>query len=58
MGTALTRAMLDRARDLGCKTVELTSRPSREGANLLYQKLGFVARETNVYRYDLRSTTS
>ena len=58
VGTALTRAMLDRARDLGCKTVELTSRPSREAANRLYQQLGFAPRETNVYRYDLRSTTS
>jgi ribosomal protein S18 acetylase RimI-like enzyme len=55
VGSALTRAMLDRARELGCKTVELTSRPSREGANLLYRKLGFVARETNVYRYDLKT---
>jgi ribosomal protein S18 acetylase RimI-like enzyme len=54
VGTALTRAMLDRARELGCKTVDLTSRPSREAANRLYQQLGFVARDTNVYRYDLR----
>jgi hypothetical protein len=50
--------MIDRARELGCKTVELTSRPSREDANRLYQHLGFVPRETNVYRYDLRPTTS
>jgi ribosomal protein S18 acetylase RimI-like enzyme len=54
VGTALTEAMLDRARDLGCRTVDLTSRPSREAANRLYQRAGFVARETNVYRYDLR----
>jgi ribosomal protein S18 acetylase RimI-like enzyme len=31
--------------------VELTSRPSREAANRLYQRLGFRLRETNVYRY-------
>lgn len=52
VGTALTMAMLDRARELGCKTVDLTSRPSREAANRLYQQLGFVARESTVYRYD------
>jgi ribosomal protein S18 acetylase RimI-like enzyme len=46
--------MLDRARERGCVTVDLTSRPSREAANRLYRSLGFAARETNVYRYDLR----
>jgi ribosomal protein S18 acetylase RimI-like enzyme len=54
VGHALTTAMLDRARELGCVTVELTSRPSREAANRLYRRAGFVARDTNVYRYDLR----
>ncbi|MFS8585658.1 MAG: GNAT family N-acetyltransferase, partial [Acidimicrobiia bacterium] len=47
VGEALTRAMLDRARELGCRTVDLTSRPSREAANRLYQRLGFERRETN-----------
>jgi ribosomal protein S18 acetylase RimI-like enzyme len=55
VGTALTEAMLDRARELGCRTVDLTSRPSREAANRLYQRAGFVARETNVWRYDLET---
>lgn len=55
IGRLLTEAMLDRARDLGCATVDLTSRPSREAANHLYKKVGFVERETNVYRYDLRA---
>jgi ribosomal protein S18 acetylase RimI-like enzyme len=54
VGAALTQAMVDRARELGCKTVDLTSRPRREAANRLYQRLGFVARETTVYRYDLK----
>ncbi|HEV3227155.1 MAG TPA: GNAT family N-acetyltransferase [Acidimicrobiales bacterium] len=54
-GAALTRAMIDRARALGCSTLELTSRPSREVANRLYQRLGFTLRDTNVYRFDLRS---
>ncbi|HSL58320.1 MAG TPA: GNAT family N-acetyltransferase [Acidimicrobiales bacterium] len=53
VGAALNEAALDRARELGCRTVDLTSRPTREAANRLYQRLGFVARETNVYRYTL-----
>lgn len=53
IGAALTNAAVDRARALGCRNVDLTSRPSREAANRLYQRLGFEARETNVYRKDL-----
>jgi len=51
IGGALTGRALDLAARAGAKTVELTSRPSREAANRLYRRLGFVARETNVYRY-------
>ena len=54
VGEAVTQAMLDRARELGCLTVDLTSRPARDVANRLYQRAGFVKRDTNVYRYDLR----
>jgi ribosomal protein S18 acetylase RimI-like enzyme len=39
------------ARSNGVRTVDLTSRPSREAANALYLKLGFERRETNVYRF-------
>jgi ribosomal protein S18 acetylase RimI-like enzyme len=53
VGEALNRHAVDIARAHGCKTVDLTSRPSREAANRLYQRLGFEARETNVYRYEL-----
>jgi ribosomal protein S18 acetylase RimI-like enzyme len=53
VGEALTQAMLDRARDKRCVTVDLTSRPSREAANRLYTRMGFHPRETNIYRYDL-----
>jgi ribosomal protein S18 acetylase RimI-like enzyme len=52
-GEALTAHALDLARREGAKTVDLTSRPSREAANSLYQRLGFTQRETNVYRLDL-----
>ena len=53
-GEALTRAALTTAAGAGARTVELTSRPSREAANRLYRRMGFVARDTNVYRYELR----
>lgn len=53
VGTALTQAMVARARELGCRTVDLTSRPSREAANRLYQREGFEQRDTNVYRLTL-----
>jgi ribosomal protein S18 acetylase RimI-like enzyme len=55
IGRALTEAMLDRARERGCITVDLTSRPSRTIANHMYQRAGFAARDTSVYRYDLRA---
>ena len=53
VGQALNEAALERARQAGATTVDLTSRPSREAANRLYVRLGFEARETNVYRYRL-----
>jgi ribosomal protein S18 acetylase RimI-like enzyme len=50
IGEALTREALRVAAENGARTVDLTSRPSREAANHLYRRLGFVERETNVYR--------
>ncbi|QIU86701.1 GNAT family N-acetyltransferase [Trueperella pyogenes] len=50
-GRALVEAACDLATKRGAKTVDLTSRPSREAANRLYQRCGFEARQTNVYRY-------
>ena len=52
-GEALNRAALDFAKANGEITVDLTSRPSREAANRLYQRLGFTLRETNVSRRNL-----
>jgi len=51
VGEALSQEAVRRAVGLGARTVELTSRPSRETANRLYQRLGFVRRDSNVYRY-------
>jgi ribosomal protein S18 acetylase RimI-like enzyme len=53
VGEALSRAAVAEAVRRGAKTVELTSRPSREAANRLYQRIGFVRRDTNVYRYEV-----
>lgn len=53
LGKALTLAALDQARSLGARTVDLTSRPSREAANKLYQSVGFELRHSNLYRFTL-----
>ena len=53
IGKALTEACIQKARELGLGEVNLTSNPSREAANKLYQSMGFIQRETNVYRYPL-----
>lgn len=53
VGEALNQAAIEEARRRGAITVELTSRPSREAANRLYQRIGFEKRETNVYRFSL-----
>ena len=51
VGKALTHHALLEAKKYGALTVDLTSRPSREAANKLYQSVGFQKRETNVYRF-------
>jgi ribosomal protein S18 acetylase RimI-like enzyme len=50
-GERLIRAALALAEANGARTVDLTSRPSREAANRLYGRLGFERRDTNVYRF-------
>ncbi len=50
VGEAMIRALVERARVVGARSVDLTSRPSRATANRLYQRVGFQRRETNVYR--------
>lgn len=51
VGRLLNEAALAEAQRRGAKDVSLTSRPSREAANRLYQRIGFERRDTNVYRY-------
>ena len=48
----LVRRALDLAKAGGARTVDLTSRPSREAANRLYPRVGFRRHETNLYRYE------
>lgn len=50
-GQQLVEAAVAHVQKIGARTVDLTSRPSREAANRLYRRCGFQLRETNVYRY-------
>ena len=52
-GLALVEAAIEHAKTIGARTVDLTSRPTREAANRLYRRAGFQLRETNVYRVTL-----
>ncbi len=53
IGEEITNDLIFWAKNAGAKCIDLTSAPKREAANRLYQKLGFVKRETNVYRLNL-----
>jgi ribosomal protein S18 acetylase RimI-like enzyme len=53
VGELLSRAAIEHASKAGARTVDLTSRPSRESANRLYQRIGFKQRTSNLYRYEL-----
>ena len=50
IGKMLMQKIIERAKEKGAAMVELTSRPTREAANALYQKVGFEKRDTNCYR--------
>jgi len=51
IGESLTKEALDLAEAAGARTVDLTSRPSREAAGRLYERVGFAERSTRIYRY-------
>ena len=53
VGDALVDAAVAKAAEAGARTVDLTSRPTRESANRLYVRKGFELRTTNVYRRTL-----
>jgi ribosomal protein S18 acetylase RimI-like enzyme len=50
VGTALCQSAIAFAKQAKARTIDLTSKPSREAANRLYKSINFVVRETNVYR--------
>jgi ribosomal protein S18 acetylase RimI-like enzyme len=53
VGESLTQAAIELAQSAGARTVDLTSRPTREAANRLYRKMGFALRDSSVYRIAL-----
>lgn len=53
LGEKIIRKLIAIARTKKVTTLGLTSRPARVAGNKLYQKVGFVQKETNVYRLKL-----
>ncbi len=53
IGEKLLDKAIQKARATGVQSLTLTSHPTREAANRLYQRLGFERRDTNVYRITL-----
>ncbi len=49
----LLRHAIDKAGETSPCTLMLTSRPARKAANKLYQSMGFIRKETNVYKMDI-----
>lgn len=50
IATKLINYAIKNAKTKGVSSLNFTSRPERETANILYKKLGFKKRDTNVYR--------
>ena len=53
IATKMLEFIFNKAKDDNVSYIELTSRSSREAANHLYLKNGFVIRDTNVFRKDI-----
>jgi ribosomal protein S18 acetylase RimI-like enzyme len=51
LGSELIRHAIARAKDRGCKLVQLTSDNSRQGAHRLYERLGFKASHVGMKLY-------
>lgn len=51
IATQLFHTALDVAKESGAAYVDFTSKPARVAGNNLYEKLGFVSHDTNIYRY-------
>lgn len=53
IGTEMLEFIFNYAKNDSVSYIELTSRSSREAANHLYLKTGFVIRDTNVFRKEM-----
>lgn len=53
IGTKMLEFVFNYAKNDSVSYIELTSRSSREAANHLYLKTGFVIRDTNVFRKEM-----
>ena len=49
LGKAIMQKLIERAKERNAGIILLSSKPSREAANAMYQKLGFQKHETNSY---------
>ena len=49
LGRKLMQHLIEEASRMKVDCIHLTSNPKREAANALYQKMGFVKKETNCY---------
>jgi ribosomal protein S18 acetylase RimI-like enzyme len=53
VATALIDEAIRLAKQASARTIDLSSRPSRMAAGVLYERMGFEQRETRLYRYKL-----
>jgi len=53
LGEQLVREAMHLAHERGARSITLTSRPDRDSANRLYERIGFEPRDTNVYTFNL-----
>jgi ribosomal protein S18 acetylase RimI-like enzyme len=51
IGGRLIEAAIAEARTAGVRTLDLTSRPERDAAGRLYERLGFRQRDSRLYRH-------
>ena len=51
VGLELTLEAIRLAQAAGARTVDLTTRPAREAAGRLYERVGFELRDSRLYRY-------
>lgn len=50
VGKMMTKELIKIAKKRGVKHIDLTSSPKREAANKMYKRLGFIKRDTNIFR--------